>query len=184
MAELPRHSEEVLKTVVASGEPVEGLCPSKEVMNEVCLAIEAMGPSSLLADVSNIMNSTMEINEVTLPALELGDLACIPEGIEDRPSLDLEVVEALTMLPKTASVAMPPMNIIVHHVDAYFDDFFAQGIYDLLCTFDRVSMRIAHSEVNAIILLIVEDVTTLVDNLDAIDDCENNEAVSSSIIEN
>lgn len=51
------------------------------------------------------------------------------------------------------------------------------------CSPDRVSPRIAHSEVNAIILAIVEDLSRIVDALDAIHDSENIEAVCSPIIQ-
>lgn len=123
--ELPRYSEQFLEIVTMFGEPLEGLCLCNEVTDEVCLATETMDISCSPTHVLKIANSSMQVDEAGFPAPKLGDIACIPKGIKDRTSLDVEVVETWTMLPKIAAVTMLPIIMTMQHSDVQIDDSFA-----------------------------------------------------------
>lgn len=55
--------------------------------------------------------------EATSFTQDLGETPCAPEGIQGRPFLDLEILEALTTLLEITVFSPPPVNITMIHAN-------------------------------------------------------------------
>lgn len=87
--------------------------------------------------------------EATGYAQKLGKALYAPQGMHDKPSLDLEVLEALTTLLEIVVVAPLLLNITMVYANVQIDDSFLQVVHDLSCSLDCASSMTAHLEADA-----------------------------------